>query len=79
MLYLNITTEFNGVILLTDLTLTSVVFEWFSAVWPWTLWRYLTLTSVVFEFTDYIKRLYPLMYLTLTSVVFECLTIYWQD
>ena len=51
-----------------NLTLTSVVFEFFMPFTSTTSSIHLTLTIVVFEFGD-IKSRYLVLYLTLTSVV----------
>ena len=71
MLYLNDKKDLI-VLLKSNLTLTSVVFEFYNSFRYSITIYYLTLTSVVFEFAI-IQVLTPLlMYLTLTSVVFEC-------
>ena len=72
MLYLNLTGVVPEIKKL-DLTLTSVVFEFFK-IYIYTInWNNLTLTSVVFEFCKMISIFKCNSYLTLTSVVFEFL------
>ena len=70
MLYLNffLTSKF---LFPLNLTLTSVVFEFFKASICYISLAYLTLTSVVFEFHKNKSPFGDLFYLTLTSVVFE--------
>ena len=56
---------------LSNLTLTSVVFEFEYPVWVNPRYLDLTLTSVVFELFCSFNILTIFCYLTLTSVVFE--------
>ena len=56
---------------MSNLTLTSVVFEWLSGFFSVVPCKNLTLTSVVFELGCLVYYGLGTFYLTLTSVVFE--------
>ena len=71
MLYLNPWLTFGDVAGEFHLTLTSVVFEYFTFSLNILVSIDLTLTSVVFECATVLGGVIPLYNLTLTSVVFE--------
>ena len=71
MLYLNAVSTVQGGLKQPNLTLTSVVFEYYKALVCLSCFNHLTLTSVVFELNPPKPIEQMSSYLTLTSVVFE--------